>query len=333
MSDVPYGVLLSGGLDSSVISSITQKFAARRIEDDDKGEAWWPKLHSFAVGLEGAPDLKAAKKVADAIGTVHHEMTYTIQDGIDAIKDVIYHLETYDVTTIRASTPMYLMARKIKAMGIKMVLSGEGADEIFGGYLYFHKAPNAKEFHEELNRKLNKLHMFDCLRANKAMSAWGVESRVPFLDKEFMDVAMRINPEAKMCKNGKPEKSILREAFQDGYLPEEVLWRQKEQFSDGVGYSWIDSLKEHCADNVTDAQLANAERKYPYNTPDTKEAYYYRSIFAKHFPHASCAECVPGGKSVACSTPEALAWDESFSKMADPSGRAVAGVHDDAYND
>ncbi|MCU4675014.1 asparagine synthase B [Catenovulum sp. 2E275] len=331
MSDVPYGVLLSGGLDSSVISSITQKFAAKRIEEDDQNDAWWPKLHSFAVGLEGAPDLKAAKKVADAIGTVHHEMTYTIQDGIDAVKDVIYHLETYDVTTIRASTPMYLMARKIKAMGIKMVLSGEGADEIFGGYLYFHKAPNAKEFHEELNRKLNKLHMFDCLRANKAMSAWGVESRVPFLDKEFMDVAMRINPEAKMCKNGKPEKSILREAFKEGYLPDEVLWRQKEQFSDGVGYSWIDSLKEHCAANVSDDQLANAEHRFPHNTPDTKEAYYYRSIFEEHFPHPSCAECVPGGKSVACSTPEALAWDESFSKMADPSGRAVSSVHNDAY--
>lgn len=331
MSDVPYGVLLSGGLDSSVISSITQKFAAKRIEEDDASEAWWPKLHSFAVGLEGAPDLIAAKKVADAIGTVHHEMTYTVQDGIDAIKDVIYHLETYDVTTIRASTPMYLMARKIKAMGIKMVLSGEGADEIFGGYLYFHKAPNAKEFHEELNRKLNKLHMFDCLRANKSMSAWGVESRVPFLDKEFMDVAMRINPEAKMCKNGKPEKSILREAFQEGYLPHEVLWRQKEQFSDGVGYSWIDSLKAHCAENVTDDQLANAANVFPHNTPDTKEAYHYRSIFAEHFPLPSCAECIPGGKSVACSTPEALAWDESFQNMADPSGRAVASVHNDGY--
>ncbi|MER2493137.1 asparagine synthase B [Catenovulum sediminis] len=330
MSDVPYGVLLSGGLDSSVISAITQKFAEKRIEDNDQTDAWWPKLHSFAVGLEGAPDLIAAKKVADAIGTVHHEIHYTVQDGIDAVRDVIYHLETYDVTTIRASTPMYLMARKIKAMGIKMVLSGEGADEVFGGYLYFHKAPNAKEFHEETLRKLNKLHMFDCARANKAMSAWGVESRVPFLDKDFLDIAMSINPEAKMCRDGKIEKNILREAF-DGYLPEEVLWRQKEQFSDGVGYSWIDSLKEHAAAQVSDDQLANADHRYPHNAPDTKEAYYYRSIFEEFFPHASCAECVPGGKSVACSTPEALAWDESFSKMADPSGRAVASVHNEAY--
>ncbi|WP_016955292.1 asparagine synthase B [Catenovulum sp. SX2] len=330
MSDVPYGVLLSGGLDSSVISAITQKFAAKRVEDNDQSDAWWPKLHSFAVGLEGAPDLIAAKKVADAIGTVHHEIHYTVQDGIDAVRDVIYHLETYDVTTIRASTPMYLMARKIKAMGIKMVLSGEGSDEVFGGYLYFHKAPNAKEFHEETLRKLNKLHMFDCARANKAMSAWGVESRVPFLDKDFMDIAMSINPEAKMCKDGKIEKHILREAF-DGYLPEEVLWRQKEQFSDGVGYSWIDSLKAHAAEQVSDDQLANAEHKFTYNTPDTKEAYYYRSIFEEFFPHPSCAECVPGGKSVACSTPEALAWDESFSKMADPSGRAVSSVHNDSY--
>ncbi|WP_017445751.1 asparagine synthase B [Gayadomonas joobiniege] len=331
MSDVPYGVLLSGGLDSSVISAITQKFAKKRIEDNEESEAWWPKLHSFAVGLEGAPDLIAAKKVADAIGTVHHEIHYTVQDGIDAVRDVIYHLETYDVTTIRASTPMYLMARKIKAMGIKMVLSGEGADEVFGGYLYFHKAPNAKEFHEETLRKLAKLHMFDCARANKAMSAWGVESRVPFLDKDFLDVAMSINPEAKMCKDGRIEKNILREAF-EGYLPKEVLWRQKEQFSDGVGYSWIDSLKEHAAAQVSDDQLANASHRYPHNTPDTKEAYYYRSLFEEFFPHASCAECVPGGKSVACSTPEALAWDESFSKMADPSGRAVSGVHDDAYS-
>ncbi|WOH38688.1 asparagine synthase B [Thalassotalea fonticola] len=330
MTDVPYGVLLSGGLDSSLISSITQKFSARRVEENDLSEAWWPKVHSFACGLEGSPDLIAAQKVADSIGTIHHSITFTVQDGIDALKEVIYHIETYDVTTIRASTPMCLMARKIKAMGIKMVLSGEGADEIFGGYLYFHKAPNAKEFHEELVRKLDKLHMFDCLRANKSMSAWGIEARVPFLDKEFMDVAMRINPEDKMCKDGKIEKHVLREAF-EGYLPEEILWRQKEQFSDGVGYSWIDSLKEHVEEQVSDQQLANAEFKFPHNTPDTKEAYFYRTIFEEHFPLASAAECVPGGKSVACSTEAALAWDESFKNMADPSGRAVQAVHNESY--
>ena len=330
MTDVPYGVLLSGGLDSSLISAITQKFAARRVEENDLSEAWWPKVHSFAVGLEGSPDLEAAQKVADSIGTIHHSIHFTEQEGIDALREVIYHLETYDVTTIRASTPMYLMARKIKAMGIKMVLSGEGADEIFGGYLYFHKAPNAKEFHEETNRKLSKLHMFDCLRANKAMSAWGIEARVPFLDKHFMDVAMRLNPADKMCGNGKMEKGILRSSF-EGYLPKEILWRQKEQFSDGVGYSWIDSLKEFVEAQVSDQQLANATFKFPVNTPDTKEAYFYRSIFEEHFPVPSAADCVPGGKSVACSTVEALAWDESFSKLADPSGRAVLSVHNDSY--
>ena len=329
MCDVPYGVLLSGGLDSSVISAITQKFAKQRVEDDDKSGAWWPQLHSFSVGLEGSPDLAAAQKVAEELGTVHHPIIFTEQNGIDALKEVIYHLETYDVTTIRASTPMYLMARKIKAMGIKMVLSGEGADEIFAGYLYFHKAPNAQELHEELNRKLNKLHMFDCLRANKSMSAWGVEARVPFLDKEFLDVAMRTNPELKMIKDGRIEKNILREAF-DGQLLSEVLWRQKEQFSDGVGYNWIDTLKAHIETQVTDQQLASAAFKYPINTPDTKEAYFYRSIFAEHFPLDSAAECVPHGKSVACSTVEALAWDESFQNNADPSGRA-AGIHNDAY--
>lgn len=330
MTDVPYGVLLSGGLDSSLISAITQKFAARRIEENDLSEAWWPKVHSFACGLAGSPDLVAAKTVADSIGTIHHSVIFTEQEGIDALKEVIYHLETYDVTTIRASTPMYLMARKIKAMGIKMVLSGEGADEIFGGYLYFHKAPNAEEFHNELLRKLDKLHMYDCLRANKSMSAWGIEARVPFLDKNFMDVAMRINPEDKMCGNGKMEKAILRSSF-EGYLPKEILWRQKEQFSDGVGYSWIDGLKEHVEAQVSDQQLASAEFKFPVNTPDTKEAYYYRCIFEEHFPLASAADCVPGGKSVACSTPEALAWDESFANMADPSGRAVQSVHNDSY--
>ncbi|WP_440053108.1 asparagine synthase B [Pseudoalteromonas sp. T1lg65] len=329
MCDVPYGVLLSGGLDSSVISAITQQFAAKRVEDNDASDAWWPKLHSFSIGLEGSPDLAAAQKVADEIGTVHHPIHFTVQQGIDALKEVIYHLETYDVTTVRASTPMYLMARYIKAMGIKMVLSGEGADELFGGYLYFHKAPNAKEFHDELNRKVSKLHMFDCLRANKSMAAWGVEARVPFLDKEFVDVAMRTNPDYKMCKDGRIEKHIVREAF-DGYLPDEVLWRQKEQFSDGVGYSWIDTLKEHVAQQVSDSDLENAQYRFPINTPDSKEAYYYRSIFESHFPGEAAAKCVPHGKSVACSTPEALAWDESFANNADPSGRA-ASTHNDAY--
>ncbi|MBD1583219.1 asparagine synthase B [Pseudoalteromonas sp. S16_S37] len=329
MCDVPYGVLLSGGLDSSVISAITQKFAAKRIEDNDATDAWWPKLHSFSIGLEGSPDLAAAQKVADEIGTIHHPIHFTVQQGIDALKEVIYHLETYDVTTIRASTPMYLMSRQIKAMGIKMVLSGEGADELFGGYLYFHKAPNAQEFHEELNRKVSKLHMFDCLRANKSMAAWGVEARVPFLDKEFVDVAMRTNPEQKMCKDGRIEKHILRQAF-DGYLPNEVLWRQKEQFSDGVGYSWIDSLKAHVEELVTDQELENAQYRFPINTPDSKEAYFYRQIFTEHFPGDAAAHCVPHGKSVACSTPQALAWDESFLNNADPSGRA-ANVHNDAY--
>lgn len=330
MSDVPYGVLLSGGLDSSIISAITKRFAAKRVEDADQSDAWWPQLHSFAVGLKGAPDLKAAKEVAEALGTVHHEINFTVQEGLDAIKDVIYHIETYDVTTIRASTPMYLMSRKIKAMGIKMVLSGEGADEIFGGYLYFHKAPNAKEFHEENVRKLAALHMYDCARANKAMSAWGVEARVPFLDKQFLDVAMRINPADKMCgQNGKMEKHILRECF-SSYLPENVAWRQKEQFSDGVGYSWIDSLKEVAAQQVTDQQLATASYRFPYNTPASKEAYLYREIFESLFPVASAAECVPGGPSVACSSAKAIEWDEAFKTMDDPSGRAV-GVHQSAY--
>ncbi|WP_335910651.1 asparagine synthase B [Shewanella indica] len=330
MSDVPYGVLLSGGLDSSVISAITQTFAKRRIEDNDASDAWWPQLHSFAVGLKGAPDLAAAQKVADAIGTIHHDLHFTFQEGLDAIKEVIYHLETYDVTTIRAATPMYLMARKIKAMGIKMVLSGEGADELFGGYLYFHKAPNARAFHEELVRKLDKLHLYDCLRANKAMAAWGLEARVPFLDKEFMDVAMRLNPEAKMSRDGRIEKHILREAFEHK-LPAEVAWRQKEQFSDGVGYSWIDGLKEHAAAQVEDKELANARFRFPHNTPETKEAYFYRSFFEERFPLESAALTVPGGKSVACSTPEALAWDESLSGIIDPSGRAVRSVHTASY--
>ena len=328
MSDVPYAVLLSGGLASSLVSAVAAKYVAKRVEDEDKSDAWWPRLHSFAVGLEGAPDLVAAQKVAEMIGTVHHEIHFTIQEGLDAIRDVIYHLETYDTTTIRAATPMYLMTRKIKAMGIKMVLSGEGSDEIFGGYLYFHKAPNAKEFHEETVRKLDRLHMFDCARANKATSAWGVEARVPFLDKEFMDVAMRLNPKDKMCGNGKMEKYILREAFDNGEtLPPEVLWRQKEQFGDGVGYSWIDSIKDFVANEVSDQQLASAEFRFPINTPDTKEGYYYRTIFEGYFPQETAARCVPGGKSIACSTVEALEWDESFKNNADPSGRSMQGVH------
>ena len=328
MSDVPYAVLLSGGLDSSLVSAVAAQYVAKRVEDGDQSDAWWPRLHSFAVGLEGAPNLLAAKKVADMIGTVHHEVHFTIQEGLDAIRDVIYYLETYDTTTIRAATPMYLMTRKIKAMGIKMVLSGEGADEIFGGYLYFHKAPNAKEFHEETVRKLDRLHMFDCARANKSTSAWGVEARVPFLDKEFIDVAMRLNPKDKMCVDGKMEKWILRKAFDDNtYLPDEVLWRQKEQFGDGVGYSWIDSIRDFVAEQVSDQQLANAGFRFPINTPDTKEGYFYRTIFEGYFPQESAAQCVPGGKSIACSTVEALEWDASFKNNADPSGRSMKDVH------
>ena len=330
MSDVPYGVLLSGGLDSSVISAIAKKNAARRIETDDQQEAWWPRLHSFAVGLKGAPDLAKAREVADHIGTVHHEINYTVQEGLDAIRDVIYFIETYDVTTVRASTPMYLLARVIRSMGIKMVLSGEGADEVFGGYLYFHKAPDAQAFHEETVRKLSKLHLYDCLRANKSLAAWGVEGRVPFLDKEFLDVAMRMNPAAKMCPGHEIEKRVVREAFAD-MLPESVAWRQKEQFSDGVGYSWIDSLKEITAAAVSDEQMAHAAERFPINTPMNKEEYYYRSIFEEHFPSESAARCVPSVPSVACSTAEALKWDASFSKLNDPSGRAVKDVHENAY--
>ena len=330
MSDVPYGVLLSGGLDSSITSAIAKKYAEKRIESDDKDAAWWPQLHSFATGLENSPDLAAAQKVADHLGTIHHEIKFTIQEGIDAIRDVIYHLETYDITTIRASTPMYLMARAIKAMGIKMVLSGEGADEIFGGYLYFHKAPSAKDFHEETVRKLDKLHMYDCLRANKSLAAWGIEGRVPFLDKAFMDVAMNINPLDKMINGERMEKWILRKAFED-LLPKSVVWRQKEQFSDGVGYSWIDTLKELVEKEVTGKQLANAHLKFPIQPPTSKEEFYYRSIFAEHFPSEAAAKSVPSVPSVACSTPSALEWDESFKNMNDPSGRAVANIHDKAY--
>ncbi|MBR7126825.1 MAG: asparagine synthase B [Prevotella sp.] len=330
MSDVPYGVLLSGGLDSSVISAIACRYSEMRIEDESRTKAYWPRLHSFAVGLKGAPDLAKARLVADHIGTVHHEINYTIEEGLDAIRDVIYYIETYDVTTVRASTPMYLLARDIKSMGIKMVLSGEGADEIFGGYLYFHKAPSAEAFHEETVRKLSKLHQYDCLRANKSLSAWGVEGRVPFLDKEFLDIAMRTNPAAKMCQGKTVEKRIVREAFAD-MLPQEVAWRQKEQFSDGVGYSWIDTLKAVTSAAVSDEQMAHAAERFPVNPPRNKEEYYYRSIFAEHFPSESAARSVPSEASVACSTAVALEWDAAFKGMNDPSGRAVSGVHEQAY--
>lgn len=330
MSDVPYGVLLSGGLDSSVIAAVAKKYAARRVETDGRNEAWWPQLHSFAIGLEGAPDLAKAREVAAHIGTVHHEIHYTLQEGLDALRDVIYYTETYDVTTVRASTPMYLLARVIRSMGIKMVLSGEGADEVFGGYLYFHKAPDARAFHEETVRKLSKLHLYDCLRANKSLAAWGVEGRVPFLDKEFLDVAMRLNPVAKMCPGQTIEKRILREAFA-GLLPASVAWRQKEQFSDGVGYGWIDTLREMTSRAVSDDDMARAAERFPIHPPRNKEEYFYRSLFEEHFPNESAARCVPSVPSVACSTAEALAWDASFRGKNEPSGRAVAGVHEDAY--
>lgn len=332
MSDVPYGVLLSGGLDSSIISAVAKKFAARRVENDNETEAWWPQLHSFAIGLKGAPDLIAARKVAEHIGTVHHEINFTVEEALDALSDVIYHIETYDVTTVRASTPMYLLARFIKSMGVKMVLSGEGSDEIFGGYLYFHKAPDAKALHEETVRKLDKLHLYDCLRANKTLSAWGVEGRVPFLDKEFMNIAMRINPADKMCgRNGKIEKYILRQAF-EGYLPESVTWRQKEQFSDGVGYNWIDSLREMAEKKVSDKQMERAAERFPINPPMSKEEYWYRTMFEEHFPSAAAASTVPSVPSVACSSAVALEWDESFKNRIDPSGRAIKSVHAEAYD-
>ena len=331
MTDVPYGVLLSGGLDSSLVAACAARYARQRIEDDDRSEAWWPRLHSFAIGLEGSPDLAAANFVADALGTVHHGFIYTFSEGQDALPDVIRHVETYDVTTIRASTPMYLLARRIKSMGVKMVLSGEGSDEIFGGYLYFHKAPSAEAFHDETVRKIDALHSYDCLRANKAMMAWGVEARVPFLDLEFMDVAMGMDAAHKMAGNGRIEKAALREAFK-GVLPEAILWRQKEQFSDGVGYGWIDGLKEHAEQAISDREFAAAAARYPFNTPATKEAYLYRRIFEKHFPGEACAATVPGGKSIACSSPAALAWDPAFAAMADPSGRAVRDVHSHALD-
>ena len=332
MSDVPYGVLLSGGLDSSIISAVAKRFADRRIESEDRDGAWWPRLHSFAVGLKDAPDLRAARKVAEHIGTVHHEINYTVQEGLDALRDVIYHIETYDVTTVRASTPMYLLARVIKSMGVKMVLSGEGADEIFGGYLYFHKAPDARAFHEETVRKISRLHQYDCLRANQSLAAWGIEGRVPFLDTEFLDAAMRIDPEAKMPRDGRIEKWILRKAFED-LLPAEIVWRQKEQFSDGVGYGWIDSLKAFTAEAVSDREMAHAADRFPINPPRNKEEYYYRTIFEECFPSQTAAQCVPSVPSVACSTAEALAWDASFRDVNDPSGRAVHGVHNTAQDE
>lgn len=335
MTDVPYGVLLSGGLDSSLVAAVAARYARHRVEDGDRTEAWWPRLHSFAIGLKGSPDLAAAKIAAEALGTVHHGFEYTFEEGLDALPEVIRHIETYDVTTIRASTPMFLLARRIKAMGVKMVLSGEGSDEVFGGYLYFHKAPNAREFHEELVRKLDALNNFDCLRANKSMMAWGVEPRVPFLDREFLDVAMRMDASHKMVRKGEAgpqrmEKGVLRQAF-DGYLPEQILWRQKEQFSDGVGYGWIDGLKAHAESQVSDRELAAADKRFPVNPPQTKEAYFYRTVFERFYPTPAAAETVPGGKSIACSSPAAIAWDASFAKMADPSGRAVAGVHEAAH--
>lgn len=332
MSDVPYGVLLSGGLDSSVISAIAKKYASKRIETDNTADAWWPQLHSFAIGLKGAPDLLKAREVAQYIGTVHHEIHYTVQEGLDALRDVIYHIETYDVTTVRASTPMYLLARVIKSMGIKMVLSGEGADEVFGGYLYFHKAPTPQAFHQETVRKLSRLHTYDCLRANKSLAAWGVEGRVPFLDKEFLDVAMRINPATKMCLGKVIEKKVVREAFAD-MLPESVAWRQKEQFSDGVGYNWIDTLRAITAAAVSDEQMQHVAERFPINPPQNKEEYYYRTIFEEHFPSESAARSVPSVPSVACSTAEALAWDASFQGKNEPSGRAIAGVHEEAYQE
>ena len=332
MSDVPYGVLLSGGLDSSITSALAKKFSSKRVESNDTQSAWWPQLHSFSVGLEGSPDLEAARKVSEHIGSIHHEVIFTIQEGLDAIRDVIYHLETYDITTVRASTPMFLMARSIKSHGIKMVLSGEGADELFGGYLYFHKAPSAEEFHKETVRKLDKLHQYDCLRANKSLAAWGIEGRVPFLDKEFIDVAMRINPEDKMINSERMEKWVVRKAFED-YLPKSVAWRQKEQFSDGVGYSWIDTLKEVVEDAITDDQMINAKFRFPLQTPQNKEEFYYRSIFEEHFPSDTASMSVPSVPSVACSTPIALEWDEAFKNQNDPSGRAVAKVHEDSYKE
>lgn len=317
MADVPYGLLISGGLDSSIIAAIASKIHR------EKG---LPPLHSFAIGLKDSPDLAYARKGAQYLGTKHHEIIFTLQEARDALRDVIYHIETFDVTTIRASTPMYLMARKIKSLGIKMVLSGEGSDEIFGGYLYFHMAPDAQEFQEECVRKLSLLSKYDCLRANKSTAAWGVEVRVPFLDKEFMEYAMGIDPQDKMCPGKTMEKSILRKAF-SGSLPDEILWRQKEQFSDGVGYSWIDYLKKQAEELVSDTMLQEAAQRFPVKTPLTKEEYCYREIFDSLFHSPGAVLTVPVGPSIACSTPTALRWSKEFQSRADPSGRAVFGVH------
>lgn len=335
MTDVPFGVLLSGGLDSSIVSALVTRHAENRVEDDEQSPAWWPRIHSFCIGLEGAPDLDAARVVAEAIGTVHHELHFTIQDGLDALPEVIRHIETYDVTTVRASTPMFLMARKIKAMGIKMVLSGEGADEVFGGYLYFHKAPNPEEFFAETSRKVQALHNYDCLRANKAMSAWGVEARVPFLDRHFLDLAMGIDPRLKMVDldRGRIEKHLLRRAFDthdDPTIPATVLWRQKEQFSDGVGFAWIDSLKDHAEDRVSDELFEGRAQRFPTNTPATKEGYLYRAIFEEHYPALAAAEAVVTEPSIACSSAIALEWEKTWADEADPSGRAI-GAHESAY--
>ena len=335
MCDVPFGVLLSGGLDSSLVSSIVSRHSEMRIEDHEKSRAWWPRIHSFCIGLEGAPDFENARKVAEFLGTVHHEYTYTLQEGLDALSDVIYHIETFDVTTVRASTPMYLMARKIKAMGIKMVFTGEGADEVFGGYLYFHKAPNSEEFYKETVRKVEKLHYYDCLRANKSMAAWGIEARVPFLDKAFLDIAMNLDPKYKMIDkaNGRMEKYLMRSAFDNPekpYLPKSILWRQKEQFSDGVGYGWIDGLKDYAESKVSDEMFKNRKYRFPVNTPESKEAYLYRMIFEKHFPEPASIQAVYAEPSIACSTAIALEWEKAWKDKADPSGRAVA-AHRAAY--
>ncbi|KAK4113546.1 glutamine-hydrolyzing asparagine synthase [Canariomyces notabilis] len=352
MAEVPYGVLLSGGLDSSLVASIAQRETLRLkklaeatngtaeqevdlnkgeglvgIDDDNKLSTmtFLPQLNSFSIGLPGSPDNEAALKVAKFLGTKHHVMTFTIEDGLNALSDVIYHLETYDVTTIRASTPMYLLSRKIKAMGIKMVLSGEGSDEIFGGYLYFHGAPDKAAFHEECVRRVKNLHLADCLRANKSTSAWGLEARVPFLDKEFLEVAMNIDPKEKMITNERIEKYILRKAFDtsdepgaEPYLPENILWRQKEQFSDGVGYGWIDALKDNAELHVTDEMMKNPKPEWGDDIPDTKEAYWYRLMFDEHFP-PSCASTV-------------MRWTPKWSKQTDPSGRAIA-IHKAKYQD
>jgi asparagine synthase (glutamine-hydrolysing) len=311
MSDVPFGVLLSGGLDSSLIASITKKITR------DSGL----ELHSFSVGFQpDAPDLIAARKVADFICTTHHEVIFTIEEGIEAIEKVIWHLETYDITTIRAATPMYFLSKYITDMGIKMVLSGEGADEVFGGYLYFHNAPSDEEFQKETIRRVFLLSTADCLRADKSTMAWGLEARVPFLDKGFLQTAMSMRPDFKRPdrSKGKIEKWVIRKAFdtkEDPYLPEEILWRQKEQFSDGVGYGWIDSLKEYCSKMVSDEEFATAAEKYPHNTPDTKEAYYFRKIFEKFYPQDHCLKTV-------------LKWIPKWQKNTDPSGRA-ADIHFD----